>query len=333
MSSNVKADATEIQAYIDELQKQFWLSGSRAWWPRFIFHFTNINNAVRILERGKLQSRSQLEQSGEMMTDNASPEVIEQTESHWKDYVRLYFRPRTPTQNKNEGFRPAGQRELNSHCPVPIYFLFDSKKLLSRENVSFSKGSLASSGTPIYADAQSFKEIPFQKVYHDTWFYPEERSSIIFHRHAEVVVPTELPLDDLKHVWCRSEAEYKTLINLLTPETRERWKNKIGGGKKGNLFFRNGLFIEEVDLSTESIAFKINKPGSTFDPIHVRVEVTEVFTGREYSWEDQNYEFTEGLEIGLSVLEHPESYKVMLFFEDQLMYCDEFNSIDLDMPF
>lgn len=47
-----------------------------------------------------------------------------------------------------------------------------SKKLLSRENVSFSKGSLAANNTSIFSDAASFKEIPFQHVYHDSWFEP-----------------------------------------------------------------------------------------------------------------------------------------------------------------
>jgi len=200
MNSRIKADANEIQTHIDDLQKVSWLDKSRSWWPRFIFHFTNINNAVSILESGKMLSRTRSETTGEMITDNASPIVMGQTEIRWKDYVRLYFRPRTPTQYNNEGFRPIAQRELNSHCPVPVYFMFNSKKLLSRENASFSKGSLATSNTTIFSDAKSFKEIPFHLVYHDDRIEPYERSSIVFHRHAEVVVPNELDLDDLSHM-------------------------------------------------------------------------------------------------------------------------------------
>lgn len=194
MSKRMKSDAHEIQKYIDQLQKMDWLDESRRWWPQFIFHFTNINNAVGILESGKLLSRKLSQKSNDMITDNASSAVIEQTAERWKEYVRLYFRPKTPTQNKNEGFRPLPQRELNSHCPVPIFFMFGSKELLSRDDVYFSKGSLAASNSTVYSDASNFKEIPFQYVYHNSYFEASERSFIIHHRHAEVVVRNDLTL-------------------------------------------------------------------------------------------------------------------------------------------
>lgn len=130
MDRFLKPDAELIVQHLKELEKS--LGKSRSWWPRFLFHFTNIDNAVKILESGSLMCRSLLEKSGEMETDNASPEIIERTDDKWKEYVRLYFRPRTPTQFRNEGFRPEGQRTLNAHCPVPVYFLFDARKMLAR---------------------------------------------------------------------------------------------------------------------------------------------------------------------------------------------------------
>lgn len=68
--------------------------------------------------------RSKLEKNGSMAVDIASQKVIKSTASKWKDFVRLYFRPRTPMQYRNEGFRPKNQRELESHCPVPIIFKY-----------------------------------------------------------------------------------------------------------------------------------------------------------------------------------------------------------------
>lgn len=333
MHNPIKSDATQIQDHIDHLQRVDWLDKSRTWWPRFIFHFTNINNAVRILESGKLLSRSGLLSSGDMMTDNASSVVIDQTVEQWKNYVRLYFRPRTPTQNKNEGFRPILQRELNSHCPVPIYFMFDSKKILSREGISFSKGSLAASSASIYSDAASFKEIPFRHVYHDSWFEPHERSTIIHHRHAEVVVPNELDLHDLKHIWCRSEAEYHTLLHLLSPETNKKWKDKIGGGQKGNLFFRSWIFVEKVDLNKDSITINFNIPSKTLDPIHIKVLINEHWTGSEFVWENENYVVSDRLELRLAKLSRSEIFDVKIFFDDQMMYSNEYNAQDLELPF
>jgi hypothetical protein len=210
-----KTDEKAFIDYIDSLKNERWLDKSRSWWPRFIFHFTNIDNAIQILECGHLKCRSELEKSGGMATDNASETIIQQTSDRWKDYVRMYFRPRTPTQHNNEGYRPEGQRELSSHCPVPVYFLFDSKQLLTRKNVYFSKGSLASgTTTEIYSDSTSFKEIPFKYVYHDSRFDPYDRDDIIYHRQAEVVVPDQLDFDNLKGIFCRSEAEYQTLLEL-----------------------------------------------------------------------------------------------------------------------
>ncbi|BCJ87806.1 DUF4433 domain-containing protein [Effusibacillus dendaii] len=330
---NTKSDANEIRIFIDQLQKADFLDDSRSWWPRFIFHFTNINNAVEILEKGKLFSRNKLKKTGGMVTDNASTEVIQQTDGRWKDFVRLYFRPRTPTQNRNEGYRPLAQRKLQSHCPVPIYFMFDAKQLLSREDAYFSKGSLAAASTNIYSKAVDFKEIPFQLVYHDSWFEPHERASIIHHRQAEVVVKDELDLENLKHIWCRSEAEYKTLLNLLSPKTREKWKSKIGGGKKGNLFFRDWIFVEEVNMNKDSITFKFNVPMETFDVVAIKVKITEMYTQTNFIWENTEYKIKNTLEISLKNLERPEIYDVTLLIDNQIMFFDKYNELDFYLPF
>lgn len=330
---NFKPDSQEIELFIDELQNAKWLDKSRGWWPRFIYHFTNINNAVSILENEKLFSRNIGKQNGTMITDNASTEVIEQTVDQWKDYVRLYFRPRVPTQYNNEGLRPIGQRALNSHCPVPIYLMFDSKKLLSREGVWFSQGSLASSVSRIYSTAADLKQIPFHQVYHDTFFNPSEKPTIIYHRQAEVVIRDELDLTDLKHIWCRSEAEYATLLNLLSPTAKEKWKSKIGGGKKGNLFFRNWIFVEEVNMNNESINFKFNTPITRCDPVHILVEIFETSTNRKYIWELQEFAIPPELTLSLSKVQYPQAYEVSLVIDGQIMFYDKYNKKDLDFPF
>ena len=331
MSRGFKPDAFEIQEYIDHLQKQPWMYKSRAWWPRFVFHFTNMDNAIRILESGKLLSRNRIEQTGGMPTDNASAEVIDQTDDRWKDYVRLYFRPRTPTQHNNEGFRPEAYRERNSHCPVPVYFLFDAKKLLSREGVFFSKISLAVRHARIFSDAAGFRSIPFERVYHDTRFEPHERSEIIQHRHAEVVVQDELDLEDLKHVWCRSEAEYQTFLNRLSPETRERWKERIGGGKKGNLFFREWIFVDKVDLSKDSITFTLNVPPLQELHIPMKLLIEDLNTGKKNKWEKPQCKVQDRLRFHISV-QQPSYYSVKLYFENQLMYYGRFSE-ELEVPY
>ena len=128
MTPRRKPDARGIVRFLSELKKAEWLGTARRWWPDYVFHFTDLQNAVSILKTGALFSRVETQNLGLMDTDNASQEILGSTDNEYKDYVRLYFRPKTPTQFHNEGFRPINQRWQGAHCPVPIYFLFDSRK-------------------------------------------------------------------------------------------------------------------------------------------------------------------------------------------------------------
>ncbi|MBU5343669.1 DarT ssDNA thymidine ADP-ribosyltransferase family protein [Caldifermentibacillus hisashii] len=332
MNQQIKPDAHLFINYIDQLIKEPWLGQSRRWWPKFVYHFTNIDNAVKILEDGRLLSRGKLNKLQGMVTDNASPNVIENTDDRWKEFVRLYFRPRTPTQFQNEGIRPKENRYHGAHCPVPIFFLFDSKKILIRKSVQFSKQSLAIAGTIAYSDFIHFREIPFRQVYHDDWFLPEDRDLIVPYRHAEVIVPDELDLEDLRYIWCRSEAEQRTLMNLLTKETREKWKSKIGSGKKGNFFFRNWLFVEKVHLSEESITFYFNLPVNHEDePYELELTINENITGNKYFWNGL-LQGENQLTFELSNLLVRTNYSVKLYCDNQIIFADEF-IYDDDLPF
>lgn len=239
MNLLLKNDAVQLSGEIDSLAASDWLGKARKWWPCFLFHYTSIENAVNILERGCLYSRKYMEDSEGNFHDGASPEIINQTSQKWKEYVRLYFRPRTPTMYSNEGFRPNADWEYGAHCPVPICFLFDSKQVLTQHGVSFSDGSLASTKANIFSTAIDYSNLPFEKIYHDSYFSQEDKPNILFHRQAEIIVKNELNLEALKKVFCRSEAEYRTLQFLINSSEAEKYKNTIGSSQKGNLFFKH----------------------------------------------------------------------------------------------
>ena len=115
-----KPDADKIEAHLAALRTASWLGAARRWWPQFIFHFTDLQNVVSVLTQGKLLARSRCE----IATDIASADVLANTNDAWKDYVRLYFRPRTPMQWHIEGIRPRGRlTSLKAHCPVPVFLL------------------------------------------------------------------------------------------------------------------------------------------------------------------------------------------------------------------
>ena len=260
---------------------------------------------------------------GVMGVDCASPEVIQATAEKWKQYVRLYFRPRTPTQYHSEGFRTSDRLELGAHCPVPVVMLFDSLEILTREDTQFSEGNLAANART-GKDAAFLRRIPFEMVYHDSWFEPSEKKDIIFHRHAEVIIPNELELSPLRFVACRTQAEYETLLHLLEPEAREKWSGHIGLGMKANLHYRRWTFIEEVELTREKIRFQFNPSSKTPGPFRANVQISEDATGGKYAWRSDAYMGNSTLEINLRGLRHPEAYRVRLELDGNLAYANRY---------
>jgi hypothetical protein len=320
-----KQDAKEIRAHIGALKKAQWLGPARSWWPSYLFHFTDIQNAVNILTMGELLSRAEALASNQIVTNGASPEVISQTEDQWKDYVRLYFRPRTPTQFRNEGFRPVSQHELGgAHCPVPIYLLFDSTAIVCRHDALFSAGNLAAQGVRPYGDAESFRQIPFEQVYHDTWFDPVDKGTVVFHRNAEVIVPKRLDLSSLQFIWCRSQAEYDTLLYLVPPNTRTRWVKQIGVDMRMNLFLKRWTFVEDAELNKTGLSFQFNKGTQTPGPFRALVAICETTTNDRYEWKNDGYQANDVLRIGLSALNAPQDYSVRLFLDAQLAFAGRY---------
>ena len=206
-----------------------------------------------------------------MVVDNASPDVIAQTKSEYTNFVRLYFRPRTPTQYRNEGMRPRSERKLASHCPVPVFFCFDALELLSQDDVEFSNGNMASTRVEHAKTKDFFFHIPFDQVFHNRAFSQDEHDEIIFRRNAEVLVPGQLSLSPtLKFVACRSSAERQTLLHLLPYNLQEVWEEKIRLGEQG-FFERKWTHVEEVVVVDQVVTFRFNPNTLTPGPFNVRV--------------------------------------------------------------
>ena len=221
----MKQWSDEIKAHIDQWSNEL---NDRNWWPRYLYHFTDVQNAISIIQSGCLYSRNEAQNHGIDFFDCASPQVIEGTQPKHLDYVRLYFRPRTPTQFDNEGIRPLDSRAINSHCPIPVFFCFDAFELLSRDNTEFSDGNMGTKKVRYGRTLDLFKSIPFNKVFHTTWFTPEEKDEIIFHRNAEVLIPRVLELNSaLKHIVFRSATEDQTLRTLASGHISNKWYKKF----------------------------------------------------------------------------------------------------------
>lgn len=315
-----KPDAVRIERHWGALRSASWLGPARKWWPGFIFHFTDVVNAVKIIEAGKLLCRHQ----AQIGRDSASSQVIDQTDEVWKGYVRLYFRPRTPTQYRNEGFRPQSRLGLlGAHCPMPVFFLFDALTLLTAAPTKFSDGNLAANDTRVGEDAAFLESIPFEKVYHDGPLGETEKRNIVYHRHAEVLVPGELDLTGLKWIVCRSEAELRTLRCLLSATSWEAYYARTV--IKRHLFNRTWNFVETAELEQSKVTLRFTRAPSASGPFDARLEILNLDNGYRYRWENHAYHIEQVLRVRIPQLTKPAYYEARLFLDGAIAFADTFS--------
>lgn len=171
--------------------------------------------------------------------------------------IRFYFRPLTPTQYYNEGYKHPALRyvsDKNANVPVPIFFLFNLEKLLMDPNIKFSEMSQAGNGAPMLCGEKSFTELSFEKIYSDG-FVDED---ILKYRHAELLYPNSYEINNsLEVILCRNEFEQSMLLSLLRRENEKlfyKYKPMIKVCRE-KLFEKNGLFIHDIHLDGNKISF------------------------------------------------------------------------------
>lgn len=304
------------------------MDDSRRWWPNYLFHCTELHNAVNILRVGALLSRTEAQAANLMAEDIAAPVIIERTPPKWQNHVRLYFRPRTPTQYQNEGIRPQSAMPYGAQCAIPIYFLFDAVAVLTRQDTLFTDGNLARGPEPSQ-DIEDFAHLPFPLIYHDTWFDANEQDRIVYHRNAEVLVPKKLDLSSLRWIVCRSSAEFETLLHLLPTHVSRFWANKIGVRPDYRLFHNRWTFVERVNSSQEALTFTFNTGTESAGPFDARVTLLETATGQQFGWRSTNYSLSEALRLRLGNLSHPRDYEVRFRLDDHLAYANRIQEDDL----
>jgi hypothetical protein len=181
---------------------------------------------------------------------------------------------------------------------------------------------LAKHGVLVGDSAAEFVKLPFQKIYHNTWFEPDQRDEIVACRHAEVIVPRHLDLDALKYVWCRSQAEKTTLLHLLRPDVRTMWADKIYQGSKYDLFFNSWTFIERADLTSSAMTFFFNPNTKTPGPFLLRVSVTVAESTAAFVHEDSTFAASGKLQLHFK--RNRPRYTVEVALDGSLAYRNEF---------
>lgn len=245
------------------------LDSYRQYWPEFLFHHTPLENAVLILASGMLRSRN--DPANGRPRDVAARDVNARR-VHAHDFVRLYFRPRTPTQFHIEGIRKQGECKLGdeTHAPVLAMFVLDARRILTLPGTQFCDRNMQHDAA-VAGDTESyFDSIPFEKVYHEG--STSHDSTIISHRCAEVLASSPLALDQcLKAIWLRSEAERDTLLQLLGPH-RGLWANRCRVSDALKVFQKTYSFVQDIALTRDGVVFKLN-PRQDGRPVKLSIQV------------------------------------------------------------
>lgn len=329
MRPRPRSDVRRISQFLADLKNSDWLGTARRWWPDYLFHYTDIENALSIIREGALFSRNEAQSRGLMSTDNASPNIIDNTNDEWKDYVRFYFRPKTPTQFRNEGFRPIENRYQNAHCPLPIYFIFDSKEILTLPGCRFSDGNLAAANPNVFSAAADLEKMHFEHIYHEDSIPKDARAQITFHKNAEVIVPNQLGLSALRYIVCRSQAEYETFLHLLPRNARAHWRNKIIIDTRTHLFFKRWAYVESAELDSSRIAFHFNKFPEHPAPFHASVSIADTLSDKRFAWEKQALTAAGSLSLSLGNAAPAIDYFARLTLDGQIAYAGRYQSDDL----
>lgn len=306
------------------------LPEKNAWWPYFLYHFTGIEDIISILSENKLFSRNECKKRNLICTDTASTTVMSHTSEAVKDSVRLYFRPMTPTQYYAEGYKNIQMRGIYPEVNIPViyFFTFKTIEILTLENVSFTIKNAGTIDCEIYNAFDDLKsKFDYRKTYHNSVLPTNlsEKDDIIKKRCAEVLVKDELSLDYLENIFCRTEAEYNTLIYLLKENgLYARFGQFVGIKKELSLFFKDrAIIIDEVILSSNNIIIKMldcNYSGKVF--ISEKIELRNGRILHYWFSLDANNGRYLSAEIDLSSfkneIESDGSYIISIFASDEL---------------
>lgn len=321
-----KADSAAIKSHIEALKNETWLGPAQIWWPDYLFRFDHVTAAASILNDGHLLSRAAAQAAEKIIFDSAGQGIIKYTSDRWKHYVRLYFRPRTPTQYSSEGIRRREPVDEYSHggcCPVPVVMLFSSREIMTLEDTLFSDGNLASPRSDCGGDSKFLQRIPFQDVYHDDPIAPQATGRVVHCRNAEVIHPHKLDLFALRKVHCRSSAERETLLSLLMPEAKARWTNSISCGSRPTVHFRFWTFLEDAELLERSARFQFNPSTRTPGPYNLEIIIDR--EGDRQTWVGESFQARGSVEI--TDIEGKGQYEIEVKLDGSLIYKSRYESL------
>ena len=178
-------------------------------------HTTNFDNFINIMYSDAIYSRNYIEKHHIEHTEIALPQVIEKTNHFYKNYVRFYWRVKTPTNFRNEGIKPKIALKYNNfaHSANPVIFIFEPK-------IAFDENTLFTNVNAAIHDVEA-KPIPdssfdFRHIFHCGSIEDEFlKTKIIPARCAEFLYPKEISIKKCSKIIFRNIADYERAILIL----------------------------------------------------------------------------------------------------------------------
>lgn len=251
--------------------KQTNIIGFISQFPRTItpkaYHFTHMDNAVKIIRSMKLQSRDYAEGN---FSNSAGTNVYRTGKAH--GFARFYFKPKSPTQFYNEClgkdtdddyyYRKAYNNGLPK-CPLPVFFIFDVQELLSvmPDLCYYSNGNMQKDSSRCFKVIEDPNRIKAREIYIDS-------KDTFNERQQEFLVKGELDFSKLKdvHICCYDSYQAQMLKQELKGT---KWEDKVSVDFDLYEHQNKELFYKEktdtVEISTNykcPYEFRISYSGS-----------------------------------------------------------------------
>ena len=192
------------------------------------YHFTHMDNAVKIIRAMKLQSRNYADGN---FSNSAGSNVYRTGKAH--RFARFYFVPKSPTQFYNECLgkdiddRKYYGRALNlglPKCPLPVFFIFDIEELLSviPDLCYYSNGNMQKDSSKCFKVVEDPNRIKAREIYINSFDTFDERQQ-------EFLVDGELDFSKLKDVQICCYNEYQA--EMLRRELKgTKWEDLVSCG-------------------------------------------------------------------------------------------------------
>lgn len=240
-----------------------------------VYHFTHIENAVKILKNKKIYCRAKVDGN---FKDSAGKSFINTTNEIIKNYVRFYFRPKTPTQYYNENLGKKTKQGDLPQCPVPVFLKFSISEILENPtyDVYVSNGNLRhypnlTQFGNSYEFLKSFDFINLYKDFKDFKF--DDRFNFIKASQQEFLIKDEFDFSNLNFykIICQNDAAKDTLIYLIKIDEDIDFMYKkflFDRIKVDNSYFYNENPYIEINRQNELLHVALSKNSESVEKGH-----------------------------------------------------------------